>query len=250
MSNSDDFRKLMTLLESIEQGNQSQQLDEIFGIPDLPDWVPGSKANKKMKADEKASEEKYKKESEEVDRVWDNIKARSQSIPVWMYFFWQPSQTMDSLKEVAQTTGILEPFFVDASYDPVKGTGKASNPNADASGIIGSMLAGMLAVGIVPSSYLVYQGKILKSPLTGHRAIVHSPGMFPGMSDFGNLDHPDTASSKNKIIDIVKRWTGRGGPPNGGGERTTEPQKTTVAPPGGQGSNVIPLRPVANRRAA
>ena len=247
--NSDDFRKMMTLLETIEQKTRLQQVDEAFGIPDLPEWVPGSKANKQRKQDEEDAVKRRKKEIDEADQAWNNLKAASMSRPIWVYFFRNDSgkdPTIAKIKEAAKKGG-FGTFFVEPDWEQ-------GDPDADATGYVGSSIVNRLAMRAVPLSSIMYKGKIQGSPDNPNRTHIYTGlNWTMATSDPDSqreiLDDPDNANSVAKIIDIVKRWCNWGGPPNDGGTRTTEPQKTTVAPPSQPGSNVVPLRPAVKKAA-
>ena len=219
MSNSDDFRKMMTLLESIEQGNRSQQLDEIFGIPPiLPDWVPGSEANKEKKHKEYVERQKeYNRrmmaQKEELFQQYGGVArallAESNRTPVWIYLPYNASPDRDQYYNILKTAAddlhfklvvlILKRVHDSHQYPENIAVTDDDAPEGSDYGSA-EVLLQMCHFRHWPQSCLFWKGKPY---------LFENSGGNPRDTEDGNTElssNKDTANTVEKVKDIMRRY--------------------------------------------
>ena len=219
MSSSDDIRKMMTLLESIEKGNQSQQLDEIFGIPPfLPDWWPGSKANKEKKSEEESERyrerqrkglEAYEEFMRQYGVVGRALLAESNRIPVWIYLPYNKSPGSDQYYNVLKTAAddlhfklvVVLPKELYASHQYPKNIA-VTDDDAPDDGARGSATAlfTMCHFRHWPQSCLFWKGKMYPFENSGQNSFDRN-----GTNERRSA-HEDTANTVEKVEGILKRY--------------------------------------------
>jgi len=232
------FRNLINLLESIEKvGELPHQVDEAFGIPDLPEYIPGSKANKQRKQDLEKSRFQAEQDEQYLKQEWEDIKRNSQSSPVWIYFYsGRPEeQPMKQRIKDAARNGNFKYYF----FQQLSEIGAAPDPERSNERIIRYTIAPTEEVHRRKGteSVIIYKGKQVFGP-SGDLTILSTAHVSrreqnrmsaEEIDDYVTSQDPYIANSAKNIVNIVNSWCA----PLGWNGITSSPPT---------GSNVIPFK--------
>jgi len=220
--NSNDFRKMMTLLESIEQGSPTYQLDELFG----------NKEKRERSAEEIKKTEIIVRSAIQAKDLWEKLEGESQSAPVWMYFTTDQHTSPGVVSSIrrAAATGKFNTFFGEYSFtdSPYQQTELRVNlerwENIAQPYDLESRGNGFYygnAVKLIqvykcynfnfPTSSILYKGRVIESGNysgAGNTTFVHTPKATASgkLHDETWRDNPDSGHSAERIVDIVKQY--------------------------------------------
>jgi hypothetical protein len=223
--NSNDFRKMMTLLESIEQGRPTHQLDEIFGI-----FGRGDKQG--QLADEIKKTEIILNSAIQAKELWEKLEGESQSAPIWLYFTTDQHTSPGVVSNIrrAAAIGKFNTFFGEYSFadTPYQQTDLRINlerwdniaqPYDLEYGGNGFYYGNAVKLIQVykcynfnfPTSSILYKGKVIESGNysgAGKTTFVHTPKATASgnLQDENWRDNPDSGHSFERIVDIVKQY--------------------------------------------